>query len=166
MRLIWGVQVEEERSEGLNSIEQSSRDLNQIVFQHPMATLLEPIQAQQLSPSALAYLGDAVYELYVRTYYLMPPKRSQAYHQDVVEQVRAETQAKHLKILEPDLTPTELEILRRGRNSASGGPRRLDPKIYQQATSLETLIGYLYLIDPQRLAQLLAKIQLGSGLKE
>ena len=47
-------------------------------------------QLQQISPTALAYLGDAVYELYVRSHYLLPPKRSQAYHRLVVAQVRAE----------------------------------------------------------------------------
>ncbi|GAC1461754.1 MAG: hypothetical protein NVS2B14_06370 [Chamaesiphon sp.] len=114
----------------------------------------------QLSPAALAYLGDAVYELYIRTCYLMPPKRSQSYHHQVVSQVRAESQAKHLRSLSPHLTDTEFQILRRGRNGTSRCPRRLDPEIYQQATSFETLIGFLYLTDPQRLTQLLALLEL------
>ncbi len=117
-------------------------------------------QMQQLSPTALAYLGDAVYELYVRTCYLLPPKRSQAYHEMVVAQVRAESQARCLQDLQPYLTSTELEILRRGRNAAGGRPRRIDPEIYQQASSLETLMGYLYLTDPQRLTKLLAHLKL------
>ena len=117
-------------------------------------------QIQQLSPASLAYLGDAVYELYVRTCYLLPPRRLSEYHQQVVARVRAESQAKILRSLEPHLTEPELEILRRGRNAATGKPRRLDPKIYQQATSLETLLGYLYLTNPQRLTQLLALVAL------
>lgn len=117
-------------------------------------------QLQQLSPAALAYLGDAVYELYIRTCYVLPPKRLQSYHDSVVAQVRAESQARQLKSLQPYLTETELEILRRGRNASTGRPRRIDPEIYQQATSLETLIGYLYLTDPQRLNQLLAHLEL------
>ena len=117
-------------------------------------------QIQQLSPTALAYLGDAVYELYIRTCYLLPPKTSQSYHHQVVSQVRAETQADHLRSLEPHLTTKELDIVRRGRNAASGCPKRLDPKIYQQATSFEALIGYLYLTDPQRLTELLALLQI------
>ena len=119
-----------------------------------------PSRIQQVSPASLAYLGDAVYELYIRTCYLLPPRRPRDYHQQVVAQVRAESQAKILRLLEPHLTDSELEILRRGRNAATGHPRRLDPKIYQQATSLETLLGYLYLIDPQRLTQLLALLDL------
>ncbi len=109
---------------------------------------------------ALAYLGDAVYELYIRSRYLLPPKRSQDYHNLVVAQVRAESQAKHLRSLTPHLTPDELEILRRGRNAAASGPKRLEREIYQQATSLETLMGYLYITDPQRLNQLLAQLDL------
>ena len=99
---------------------------------------------QQVSPASLAYLGDAVYELYVRSCYLLPPRRLSDFHNQVVAQVRAESQAKHLRSLEPHLTESELEILRRGRNAATSSSRRLDPKIYQQATSLETLMGYLY----------------------
>lgn len=119
---------------------------------------LSPAQLQQLSPAALAYLGDAVYELYIRNAYLLPPKRLQTYHHQVVAQVRAESQADHLRSLIPHLTATELEILKRGRNAATGRPRRINPDIYQQATSLETLIGYLYLTNPSRLTQLLAHL--------
>ncbi len=128
-------------------------------------TLLPPIpqpeQLQQLSPASWAYLGDAIYELYVRHAFLLPPKRLQAYHQLVVNQVRAETQASQLQVLEPHLTHDELEILRRGRNAANRCPRRVHPQIYQQATSLETLVGYLYLTDPERLAQLLSYLDFG-----
>ncbi|MEH2125113.1 Mini-ribonuclease 3 [Nostoc sp.] len=117
-------------------------------------------QVQQISPSALAYLGDAIYELYVRMFYLLPLQRSGIYHRLVVEQVRAETQALHLRSLIPHLRDTELEIVRRGRNAATGRPKRLNPEIYQQATSLETLIGYLYITDYQRLTELLQILHL------
>jgi ribonuclease III family protein len=113
----------------------------------------------QLSPAALAYLGDAVYELHVRSKFLFPPKRSHVYHQQVVAQVRAEAQSQHLQLLSSYLTSAELDVSRRGRNAANGRPRRLDPEVYQQATSFETLIGYLYITNPQRLAELLALLQ-------
>jgi ribonuclease III family protein len=122
--------------------------------------LLSLPQVQRLSPAALAYIGDAVYELYVRRCFLFPPNRLEAYHQQVVAQVRAESQAKHLRSLEPHLTTPELELLKRGRNAASNRPKRVDPEIYQQATSLETLIGYLYVTDPQRLFVLLSHLEL------
>lgn len=129
-------------------------------FKQLSAIAASPSQLNQVSPASLAYLGDAVYELYIRTCYLLPPKRVCDYHQQVVAHVRAESQARILRSLEPHLSESELEILRRGRNAATGNPKRLDPKIYQQATSLETLIGYLYLSDLQRLTQLLATLDL------
>lgn len=117
-------------------------------------------QLQQISPTALAYLGDAVYELYIRMFYLLPPQRPEAYHRLVVAQVRAETQAKILRSLTPHLLSSELEIVRRGRNAATGRPKRVDPETYQLATSLETLIGYLYLTDSHRLSELLRLLHL------
>ncbi|MGV0026674.1 Mini-ribonuclease 3 [Phormidesmis priestleyi] len=123
----------------------------------------EPIalaQVQRLSPSALAYLGDAVYELQVRRRCLLPPRKLDAYHQQVVAQVRAESQANSLRSLQPHLTDLELDILKRGRNAAYNRPRRVDPEIYQQATSLETLVGYLYLTDPKRLLELFSYLEL------
>lgn len=119
---------------------------------------IAPGQLQQLSPTALAYLGDAVYELYVRSHFLLPHKRSQTYHNLVVAQVRAEAQASYLRYLVPHLNQAELEIVRRGRNATVGRPRRAAPEIYQQATSLEALVGYLYLSDRQRLYQLLEQL--------
>lgn len=140
--------------------ENPAPNLADIGFMQLPPETLSWAQLQQISPAALAYLGDAVYELYIRKCYLMPPRRLQTYHNQVVAQVRAETQARHLRLLEPHLTSTELDILRRGRNAALGRPKRVAPEIYQQATSLEALIGYLYLSDPQRLTQLLAQLEL------
>lgn len=92
----------------------------------------------------------------------MPPKRMADYHSQVVTQVRAESQAVHLSLLLPHLTAPEQEILRRGRNACVGKPRRLDRHTYQQATALEALIGYLHLTNPQRLQELLAKLDFDS----
>ncbi len=117
-------------------------------------------QLRELSPSALAYVGDAVYELFIRGHYLLPPQRIQTYHQQVVSQVRAEQQAHHLDALIPHLTPAETEIVRRGRNVASNRRQRASAAIYQKATSLETLVGYLYLTNLQRLGELLNQLEL------
>ena len=119
-----------------------------------------PAEIERISPAAWAYLGDAVYELYIRSWYLMPPRRLQAYHELVVGQVRAETQARHLRSISPYLNSTELTIVKRGRNAAANRSKRADPEIYQQASSLETLIGYLYLTDPERLTEILAILEL------
>lgn len=115
-------------------------------------------QIERLSPIALAYIGDAVFELYVRTKFLMPPKRMASYHSQVVTQVRAESQAIHLATLLPLLTESEQDILRRGRNACATKPRRLDRHTYQQATGFEALIGYLHLTDSDRLQELLTKL--------
>ena len=125
-------------------------------------TALQLTQIERLSPIALAYIGDAVFELYVRTKFLMPPKRMASHHSQVVTQVRAESQAIHLSKLLPHLTEAETEILRRGRNASNAKPRRISRHIYRQATALETLIGYLHLSDPQRLQQLLALLDFDS----
>ncbi|MBD1917147.1 ribonuclease III [Phormidium sp. FACHB-322] len=127
-----------------------------------MALTLEQVNA--LSPVALAYIGDAVYELFVRGSYLLPPKRIQAFHQQVVHQVRAEQQAWQVQQLLPLLTAAEQDLLRRGRNASSRGPRRVDSQIYQQSTAFEALIGYLYLTDQSRLAELLSALDLSVTL--
>ncbi len=121
---------------------------------------LSPEQINALSPVALAYIGDAVYELFVRGSFLLPPKRIQAFHQQVVNQVRAEQQAQRVQQLLPLLSEAEQDWLRRGRNASSRGPRRIDSQIYQQATGFETLVGYLYLTNPDRLVELLSTLDL------
>ena len=136
----------------------SARSITRVGFKPNSEESYVNSYVEQLSPTALAYLGDVVYELYVRTYYLLPPKRIVDYHNQVVDKVRAEAQADCLQMLHPYLTGSEKEMLRRGRNATGGKPRRLSLKIYQQATSLETLIGYLYLTDPRRLDELLGKL--------
>ncbi len=113
----------------------------------------------ELSPAALAYLGDAVYELHIRRLLLWPPKRLGDYHNQVIAQTRAEKQAQHLLRLLPDLTEEEQGWVRRGRNSAGSGPRRLESGIYGQASALETLLGFLYITDPERLEELLGRLE-------
>jgi ribonuclease III family protein len=120
---------------------------------------LTPPELQPFNPVSLAFLGDAVYELVMRQRLLFPPKRVQDYHKQVVAEVCAEQQSQYLKQLEPHLTEAEREIVRRGRNAAPKS-RRADPGIYQRATALETLIGYLYLTDLARLESLLDRLVL------
>ncbi len=111
-----------------------------------------------LSPAALAYIGDAVFELYVRSRLLIPQKRIRHYHQQVVDQVNAEQQAHYIDVLTPHLSATEKDILRRGRNATSGRHRRATAQNYQKATGFEALIGFLYLSDQTRLIELLDRL--------
>lgn len=125
---------------------------------------ISPEQLKQLSPTSLAYVGDAVFELYIRCSFLMPPSRIADYHSKVVAEVRAETQAAYLQRLEMYLNERELEIIRRGRNSTTGKPKRLSLNVYRQATGFEALIGYLYLTDRDRLEELLGYLPLEETL--
>ncbi|AFZ59034.1 ribonuclease III [Anabaena cylindrica FACHB-243] len=155
-------QEEEAKKRGDETARQDSSEIPALLVnttQLPQ-TIISQAQVRQLSPSALAYLGDSIYELYVRMFFLLPQQRPEIYHSLVVAQVRAETQALHLRSLTPELRSNELEIVRRGRNAATSRPKRLNPEIYQQATSLETLVGYLYLTDYPRLMELLQKLHL------
>lgn len=117
---------------------------------------LSPQQIRRLSPTALAYLGDAIYELHVRQQFLFPPQRVERYHRQVVNRVRGEAQAQILSALMPHLSPEELGIIRWGRNGARRSPRNLSLDTYRQATGFETLLGYLHLTQPNRLQQVLA----------
>ncbi|MDV3353695.1 Mini-ribonuclease 3 [Leptolyngbyaceae cyanobacterium CCMR0082] len=122
-------------------------------------------QVQSVPPIALAYIGDAVFELYVRMQFLWPPQRIQMFHQQVVSQVKAEQQAAYLEQLTPHLRDVEADIVRRGRNATSKAPRRLSAKIYRQSTAFEALVGYLYITDQPRLCELLKNLSVTSTLQ-
>lgn len=122
-------------------------------------------QLPELAPGAdlgalqLAWLGDAVWELHQRLRHCRQPGRAHDLHRLVVEAVRAEAQALALRGLEPLLTSAELDQVRRGRNRAGRGPRRGDPGAYGQATGFETMLGWLFLKNPKRLAELLDHLE-------
>jgi ribonuclease-3 family protein len=99
------------------------------------------------SPLALAYVGDAVYELYVRTLLL---GRGNApvhkLHRQSVEYVKAKAQSDVIHKLMEHLDPAEQDVVRRGRNAKSGTiPKNADIADYKYATGFETLLGYLYI---------------------
>lgn len=119
-------------------------------------------QARSLSPLALAYIGDAVYELFVRSRLLLPPRRVRTFHRQVVEHVRAEQQAHYLECLKPHLSDAELDVMRRARNAASGRKVRASLRDYRQATAFEALLGHLYLTDPHRLLEVLAHLPISA----
>jgi ribonuclease-3 family protein len=121
---------------------------------------ISPSSILQISPVSFAYIGDVVFELYIRTKFLLPPKKISDYHHQVVGKVRAESQAAYLQQLYPLLTDIERNWVRRGKNSVNKSPRRLPLQTYQQATGLETLLGYLYICDRQRLEYILSQIKI------
>ena len=112
-----------------------------------------------LGPKQLAWLGDAVWELHQRLRYCSRPGRSKELHQSVVAEVRADAQLKVLRRLEPYLSDFERDLVRRGRNVAGRGPRSGDASTYGKATGFETMIGWLFLKNPERLSQLLDRLE-------
>ena len=112
---------------------------------------------------SLAYIGDAVFELYVRSRLLLPAQRMRDYHHQVVTQVKAEQQSHFVDLLSLYLTDAEKDIVRRGRNATTGKSRRAKGQDYQKATGLESLIGFLYLTNQPRLINLLNQLSDEAG---
>lgn len=99
-----------------------------------------------LSPSVLAFVGDAVYGLYVRTYLAEVNRPSGELHKLSVKLVNATAQAKAFSLIEPMLSEKELSVFKRGRNFHTGNtPKNSTGGEYHTATGLETLFGFLYL---------------------
>ena len=80
--------------------------------------------------------------------------RSRDLHNAVVKEVNAISQARAIREIEPYLTETEKDFLRKGRNKAGKGPKNVDAATYAIATGFETIVGWLFLKNPNRLADL------------
>ncbi len=120
----------------------------------------EKEEVNNMSPLTWAYVGDAVYELYIRnnlvnTTNLKPHKL----HIESIKYVKAKSQAEILEKLDSFLTEEEKEIVRRGRNTKNHHlPKNADVNDYMYSTAFEALIGYLYLTkENERLKEILEK---------
>ncbi|KAF8046708.1 hypothetical protein N665_3494s0002 [Sinapis alba] len=118
--------------------------------------------------ASLAYIGDSIYEIYARRHFLFPPLSIEEYNDRVQAVVRCEAQYALLqKLVDEDfLTKDEREILRWGKNVGSvktRSTRRAGVAVYNKASSLETLIGYLYLANGKRLEEIMQKLGFSSG---
>ena len=114
---------------------------------------------EDLGPLQLAWLGDAVWEMHQRIRYCKKPGRAKELHKAVVSEVKACAQVEALSTLEPYLTEVEKNYVKRGRNRSSRGPRKLDAATYAMATGFETMVGWLFLKNPKRLAELFDSLQ-------
>lgn len=121
-----------------------------------------------LSPSVLAFVGDGVYGLCVRTKLSLVNRPSGELHRLSVEYVKASAQARAFKVIDPFLTDDELSVFKRGRNfHTNGTPKSATSGEYHTATGLECLFGYLYLDKKQtRIDELFDKIWEMSNEKE
>ena len=111
-----------------------------------------------MSPLTWAYIGDSVYELYVRMYLVNSTQmKPHKLHIESIKYVKAKSQAETLKNIENKLTEKELEIVKRGRNAENHHlPKNATIQVYMYSTGFEALIGYLYLTkQDERLKEIL-----------
>ena len=120
------------------------------------------MDTKSMNTTALAYMGDAVYEIYIRQHVL---EKEQVHvdqiHKAAIRYVKAAAQARVIKALmaaEGMLSPEELSLVKRARNRKSASkPKNADPVEYKLATAFEALLGYLYLTEnAERLAEIVA----------
>ena len=114
---------------------------------------------RQIPALNLAYVGDTVYDLYVRAYLIHThPETVHALHLLSARMVCAQGQARAFFALEGELTQEELSVYRRGRNAHSGTvPKNANVADYRVATGLETLLGHLWVLGrEERIDQLMA----------
>lgn len=114
-----------------------------------------------LSPLQLAYVGDAVYELLVRTYILDKGSNVNQLHKKATKYVKANAQSEIVHYIEEYLTDSEKNIVKRGRNTKTNtSPKNANLIDYKYATGFEALIGYLYLTrQDERISELFTKIR-------
>lgn len=107
-------------------------------------------EATQLNPLVLAFIGDAIYEVFVRAYLVDQNREMSAHklHVKAVSFVKAHSQSDIMNELKETLTDEEYRIFKRGRNAKSGSvPKNADVREYRMATGFEALMGFLYLTN-------------------
>ena len=127
---------------------------------------LFPLEEQDLrsySPLTLAYIGDGVYELIIRTILVKkgncPVNRL---HKKASSLVKAGAQSAIMEVIEEELTPEELSVYRRGRNAHSPTmAKHATMADYRRATGFEALMGYLYLKEDY--TRMLTLVRMGIG---
>ncbi len=117
-------------------------------------------EVKLMPPLTWAYVGDCVYELYVRTKLVNETKlKPHELHIKAIGYVKAKSQAEKLKSIYDELTDEEKDIVRRGRNAENHHlPKNANVQDYMYSTAFEALIGYLYLTKQNtRLKEILEK---------
>ena len=129
---------------------------------------LPEVNPKQYSPLTLAYIGDAVYELVIRTI-LVSRANTQVskLHKKASSLVKAEKQSELVEVLEPHFTPEEEHIYKRGRNAKSyTSAKNAGIVDYRRATGFEAVMGYLYLKGDFRRMMDLIKMGIEPGENE
>ena len=122
---------------------------------------LEEVDIRTYSPLTLAYIGDCVFDLIVRTVVVERGNEpANKLHHKTVTYVKAQTQAQLIDAILSDLTEEELGVYKRGRNAKSyTTAKNASVGDYRKATGLEALVGYLYLLG--RAERILELLQIG-----
>ena len=118
-------------------------------------------EVELMSPLTWAYIGDAVYELFIRNKLINETNlKPHKLHIEAIKYVKAKSQAEKLNEIYETLTDEEKDIVRRGRNTQNHHlPKNSNVQEYMYATAFEALIGYLYLTEQHsRLKEILDKI--------
>jgi ribonuclease-3 family protein len=113
---------------------------------HPLLYIPPSKEARLLNPLVLAYVGDAVYDTFIRQYLVAGANhRPNHLHRQATRYVSAKAQARALELWLPILTEEETDIVKRGRNAKSGtSPKNTGILEYRHSTAFECLIGFLY----------------------
>ena len=125
-----------------------------------MEEIKNETELNTMSPLVWAYVGDSVYELYIRTHLVKTTKlKPHQLHIETIKFVKASAQAYIVEKIKDALTEDELDIVRRARNCENHHlPKSADVIEYKYATGLEGLIGYLYLSGKiERMNEILKK---------
>ena len=121
---------------------------------------MDKIKLITMSPLVLAYLGDTVYESYIREHLIRQNinRKVNNLHKLAIQYSKAKAQATIIHELEDELTEEEMKIFKRGRNQKSHtSPKNADIIDYKYATGFEALIGYLYLSEDKERLEYIVK---------
>lgn len=118
----------------------------------------DPKDVNMLNPLIWAYIGDSVYEIFIRNNLINNSNaKPHKLHLETVKYVKAKAQVETLNKIYDELTDQEKDIVRRGRNTQNHHvPKNVEAGEYAYATAFEALLGYLYLTkQDERLKELL-----------
>ena len=127
---------------------------------------MEELDVNQMSPLVWAYIGDSVYEQFVRNYLVTNTKyKPHKLHIETIKFVNAGAQARILEKLENHLTEEEKDIIRRTRNTKNHHlPKNSNVQDYMYATAFEGILGYLYLTKQKERLDIILELSLKCSL--
>lgn len=125
---------------------------------------MQEVDIQTYSPLTLAYIGDSIYDLIIKSIVInQGNKQVNKLHREVSSLVQASTQSRMMRVMQEHLTEEEHAIYKRGRNAKSVSPAKNQSVTdYRRATGFEALLGYLYLQKQWKRLLDLVKIGLDS----